>query len=370
MNITEFADRYVGYDGAAEGVGPATREFAQAFGVEPERAELMLAARLWVRADSTPFDRGVSQRITRRRYRSGLRDQLMQAGASRRLFGEVKTFVVPHAGGGRFDLVVLDPGLHPAAEPILVPIDMSAQVDSGRRDWLYEFDIVSYLAHNLGRGFSSFAFGQVQSAIIEVGTRRRYSALVVPSPGFVPMTAQACLAIRAIEEERAVGTVGVAAVTDVGEAVLTTAWHAVHGRDDLYVSGHRTSVVGSSEVLDCALLAHPYQVHLDVPADDVLEVPPRVQVPATFDGARSGPTRTMVRGFDMRLMSHIQSTALCVLTDADTAGGDSGAALYDSDGKLIGFCSERTEIGAPFECTSWIWASQVLRMMRLSPQNG
>lgn len=167
--------------------------------------------------------------------------------------------------------------------------------------------------------------------------------------------------------EDAIGTVGMAAVTDVGEAVLTTARHAVAGRTDLYVSGSLTSVIGGSEILDCALLAHPYQVQLDSPGGGVLDVPPRIQVFASFDGARSGPTETMVRSFDMRIMSEVRNTALCVLTDADTAGGDSGAALYDGDGKLIGFCSERTELGAPFECTSWVWARQVLDVMRLEP---
>jgi hypothetical protein len=206
--------------------------------------------------------------------------------------------------------------------------------------------------------------------MLEVGIRRRYAALVVPAPAFVPMTTQSCLGIRALGEKKAVGTVGVAAVTDVGEAVLTTARHAVVGRDDLYVSGHLTSVVGSSEILDCALLSHPYQVHVGALDGGVLEVTPRTLEFATFDGARSGPTTTMVRSFDMRLMSAVRNTALCVLTDADTAGGDSGAGLYDSDGKLIGFCSERTEFGAVFECTSWIWAQQVLQMMRLIPPKG
>ncbi|SFW92052.1 hypothetical protein SAMN04489730_8354 [Amycolatopsis australiensis] len=206
-----------------------------------------------------------------------------------------------------------------------------------------------------------------EPAMREVGRRRAYAAMVVPAPEFVPMTTQPCLGIRTVGEEDAIGTVGMAAVTDVGEAVLTTARRAVANRADLYISGHLTSVIGSSEIIDCALLTHPYQVHVGSPGRGVLGVPPRTQVFATFDGARSGPTETMVRSFDMRLMSEVRNTALCVLTDADTAGGDSGASLYDSDGKLIGFCSERTELGAPFECTSWIWARQVLQMMRLKP---
>ncbi|MFT7873110.1 MULTISPECIES: S46 family peptidase [Amycolatopsis] len=353
--------------------------FAGALAVEPDRAELMLAAMLWMRADAIPrppisrraFNAGFDQqdvltgRIFNRWRPTPLRDRLRRAGASRRVFLDVKTLLVPHANGGRYDLVVLDSGMPPSAEPIVVYFDLfEFTLERGRR-------ISDAEARVLGRAgprwYGSDIFDVFEEAMREVGRRREYAAIVVPAPAFVPMTVQPCLGIRTVGEEDAIGTVGMAAVTDVGEAVLTTARHAVADRTDLYVSGSLTSVIGSSEILDCALLAHPYQVHVDSPSGGVLDVPPRIQVFASFDGARSGPTKTMVRSFDMRIMSEVRNTALCVLTDADTAGGDSGAALYDGDGKLIGFCSERTELGAPFECTSWVWARQVLNMMRLEP---
>jgi Peptidase S46 len=374
MNITDFADRYAGTDGAAEGVGPATRAFAKDLRIEPDRAEQMLAALLWMRTDEGPRS---PRLLSRRRdgYKARLapppprdvrplRDRLRQAGASRRILSDVRTLLVPHANGGRHDLVVFDPGMSPSSEPIVVPIDMSEFAGQGRHRIS---DTERRVLRPAERPWPYGILVAFEWAMEEVSRRRAYAAMAVPAPEFVPMTTQPCLGIRTVGEEDAIGTVGMAAVTDIGEAVLTTARHAVASRADLYISGHLTSVIGNSEILDCALLAHPYQVHVGSPSRGVLAVPPRTQVFATFDGARSGPTKTMVRSFDMRLMSEVRNTALCVLTDADTAGGDSGAALYDSDGKLIGFCSERTELGAPFECTSWIWARQVLHMMRLKP---
>jgi len=48
-----------------------------------------------------------------------------------------------------------------------------------------------------------------------------------------------------------------------------------------------------------------------------------------------------------------------VYTEADTAKGDSGAALIDEDDHIVGFAYGRSPIDSPAQYSSWVWAEQV-----------
>lgn len=48
-----------------------------------------------------------------------------------------------------------------------------------------------------------------------------------------------------------------------------------------------------------------------------------------------------------------------VYTPRLTARGDSGAALYDSDDRLIGFAFRHTAYNSRLKASVWVWAEQV-----------
>lgn len=92
----------------------------------------------------------------------------------------------------------------------------------------------------------------------------------------------------------------------------------------------------------------------------LLLFPPAEHRPATFDGAASGHKRTMIRAYDRSVLDPNLYLSSKVYTDPDTIAGDSGAALIDSDDRIVGFAVSRTPLGAPLEFSTWAWAEQVL----------
>jgi hypothetical protein len=57
---------------------------------------------------------------------------------------------------------------------------------------------------------------------------------------------------------------------------------------------------------------------------------------------------------------------LTVRTDDVTIGGDSGAALIDSDDYILGFAYSRSAVSAPAAYSSWIWADAVFHQLGLT----
>ncbi|QJR12108.1 hypothetical protein DSM104443_03192 [Usitatibacter rugosus] len=90
--------------------------------------------------------------------------------------------------------------------------------------------------------------------------------------------------------------------------------------------------------------------------------------PVRFDGAGSGGLiKTRVRSHDAGLLRRRTSVQLKVQTPADTNFGDSGAALVDSDDRVVAFGFERTGLGEFPEFTDWIWADNALAALDLTP---
>jgi hypothetical protein len=278
---------------------------------------------------------------------------------------EVTAMVVPHGGGQRYDLVVFDPGLSTDAEPTRVPVhmpDLLTQVRARQPGLRFE----EWLPGPQRLSSSSQLWPELlDAALTEASEIRDYAVLVAPAPQLVSTggTGSGCLSV--IVDGSTVGTIGVAAMTATGDSVLTTARHAVTGREDLVVSGHPSRVLAEDVVVDCSALEVSPALKQNVPAppERLLKLSPRLHERAVFHGARSGVKQTIVTGFDPVLLAYGPHTAVRVYTNADTAGGDSGAALLDSDGHLMGFCCERTAYGAAVQYTSWVWAQQVFDLM-------
>jgi hypothetical protein len=86
-----------------------------------------------------------------------------------------------------------------------------------------------------------------------------------------------------------------------------------------------------------------------------------------FDGATSGETVTNIQSHDAALLRDRPSVQLKVQTAADANKGDSGSALIDRDGKVIGFAFETSAFDEIPQITDWIWAANALRSLGLEP---
>ncbi|WP_409186560.1 hypothetical protein F9C11_20945 [Amycolatopsis sp. VS8301801F10] len=362
MDLTQFADEYLGTRGGTCRAAVIAADTAKIARIELARLEPMLAARLWQLVDTVE--------PTGPARLSPLRQRLAEKGVFPGVLAKTTEIMVPHSDGRRFDLVVFDPALPPGAKPVRVSVDMPAllaQVQDRRTDlperlWGLEPppEVFVHEASTWPR--------RLRESLIEASEIRDYAVLVASAPRLVSTAGRGsgCLSVAA--GASTVGTVGVAAVTAAGEAVLTTARHAVAGHENLAVSGHPSRVLAEHVVVDCSTLeiSTTLKQHLPDPPHQVLALSPRLYEQAVFHGARSGTKTTTVTGFDPVLLSYGSHTAVRVYTNADTAGGDSGAALLDSDGQLMGFCCERTAYGAAVQFTSWIWAQQVLDLMGIN----
>lgn len=359
MNLTEFADLHLGTTGGGQGLGRAAAVITQTSSIDADRLESMLAAQLWRLADD--YDPAIGP------LGSTLRGWLLTGGASDLVVdpgARIPMLVVPHHDQ-RYDLLMFDPAMSEDDAPVVVPVDMPFLVrrtrrSSASRAWLPETGDFRYVVRT-SRGWQSF----LDEAVEFAAQAREYAVLIAPMPAFVPLAG--CLAVSAADDPAAIGTIGVAAIGSAGTRVLTTARHVTAGHERLRVDGQPTRVMADDAVIDCAVLQAPDDVAESVPAGgSLLTFSPRAHEPATFSGASSGPTKTVVRAFDHTLLNPGRLTAVRVYTDADTRHGDSGAALFDADHRLMGFCCERTAFGATVECTTWIWAPQVVDMMKLS----
>jgi hypothetical protein len=87
---------------------------------------------------------------------------------------------------------------------------------------------------------------------------------------------------------------------------------------------------------------------------------PRNYEEVSFEGKVSGPTSTFVTGWTPELPRISVDTQARVMTEPDTVPGDSGAAVIDSQGYIIGFAFRRSGYNERPPLASWIWAESVL----------
>jgi hypothetical protein len=67
----------------------------------------------------------------------------------------------------------------------------------------------------------------------------------------------------------------------------------------------------------------------------------------------------MITSYDTAIVDP-QADEMCrVYTEADTARGDSGAALIDENDFILGFAWRLSRYNSPVQYSSWVWAEQV-----------
>ncbi|HET7486938.1 MAG TPA: hypothetical protein VFJ85_03355 [Acidimicrobiales bacterium] len=318
-DLSTFADRHLGRGRGPSpaGAGPAARRVAARLG-GPEWADPFLVTLLW--------DAYVTVR------------------------GQRNAVVVRHAGGTRHDLVVFDEN-HPGR-----PRPSDVRLDPAGYD-------ASDVAERLGLDPID-----LKEALLEVAGACPFRTLVAPAPKLVPLAGPAAATGTVPAVEVAGEPIATTGVRIPGETLAyTTALHAVDDRDDFQVDGHAATVTARHAATDSCLLEVPGGTPAagwDIAGP--LRLGPRLEETVRFFGAASGAATTYVTGWDPDILTIQQIVASKVYTPPDTAPGDSGAALLDSENHVLGFAAYITGIGARTRFSVWVWADQVFRALHIA----
>jgi hypothetical protein len=145
------------------------------------------------------------------------------------------------------------------------------------------------------------------------------------------------------------------------------ALHAIKDQKNVMIDGVPGTVVSTNPITDSAFVEVPLQAKQQAPVKFLSGVTPRNPEPVSFTGIGSGGMkRGKVTGYSPQLPTVSPNAQLVVTTDPISTTGDSGAALLDGDGVVLGFCYEVSEFGAPNPYSSWIWAESVFKAHGLS----
>lgn len=269
--------------------------------------------------------------------------------------------IAPQQGNGRFDLLVLDPGLRDTVQPRALTIDQrlfppgdvyrGAQVAelAGVPPDLGNFTDVVAEAALLGSPFN-----------IVLAPHPPTEALSVPQPA---------LTVDDLAGSKSTAGALVRCNKRPGLTGVTAAYHGLaRGTGAVTVDGLTGNVVRSDRLTDSTFLEVPGLVPtVKAPAGGVMKgMLPRGLQRAEFRGVTSGHSPTTITGFNPELPNPSANRQALLYTARDAQPGDSGAALVTDDGYLVGFAFERTLPGAQPEHCSWVWAQSVLDALDVS----
>lgn len=339
--LSELADEHLGTT-AGEPLwlaGPAGAELRDVLGSH-EAAAALIGTAVWRAAmQSRP-----------------LRELLGRDGIEVYPNSGVELFVVPHAEGTRYDLVVLVPGLRAPSRGS--PIDLIP--DGLRTGWRRAIESTPHSHEGL---FSGLPPKLVERAVVEAAGAARFGVVVAPKPEVVMVGCPSPAWPAGAEGADPTSTVGALAIDGAGRSGVTVAYHAVAGHEKVLVNGRLGTVVSSDPISDSCF------VEVEIEIEDRLGlrglrgplsgVTPRQMEVVSFDGIRSRLSETRVVGWDPTILtmeSYIQNK---IVTEPVTMPGDSGAALVDSEDNVLGFAFYTTGLNAHPAHSGWIWAASV-----------
>ena len=133
------------------------------------------------------------------------------------------------------------------------------------------------------------------------------------------------------------------AAVKVGGCSGTVIGHDGHYTDSAFIEVH-----GASEIKSACR-----------PSRGPLEKAPRPNDVCSFEGSKSGLQKTIIIACNLELPAVDLEMQQTVRTNRDTARGDSGAALLDDDGYILGFAHRRSPANSNPTWSSWIWGRAV-----------
>jgi hypothetical protein len=273
---------------------------------------------------------------------------------------EADSVVVAHADATRFDLLFLDPFYE--GEPyglFLGAAGTAAAVSRHEPD----LGVLDRLLQRSGTP-AGLTPAVLAGSGAELAATREFGIAVARAPEQLE-TCSLSPAVAVIDDDNEVlATLGTVLQTGKFDWIATTADHAVPPKATSVKAGnsslrivrrHRESDSCLLEITP-ALLDEHEQKGL---AGPLRGLPPTQYAPATFFGGSSMYVLTRIHGYDTSVIDPQVDEMSKIYTDADTAPGDSGAALIDSHDKILGFSLRRSRYDAPIRFSVWVWAEQV-----------
>jgi hypothetical protein len=273
-----------------------------------------------------------------------------------------EVYVVCHAiasGRPRYDLLVIDPT---AKSETLV--DATVSENQLRRGWRrFSSRGVARFMRNGGPVGELAREGMMFA--IEASRAEKFRAVVTPSLGGTANAPPALLATASVPnpslpaENALRSTAGVFATDSDGRSGVTVAAHTLDRQATQAKIGRMVGqVLGRDDITDSCFVQidEPPYVPTAGPLRDVL---PRPLEDVFFYRVGTGRIDTHVDGWTYELPYPIPGCQSRITTPAVTNPGDSGAALLDQRGHVLGFSFVRSGFGQKNQFSAWIWAATV-----------
>jgi Trypsin-like peptidase domain len=357
MNLSEYVNSNVESDGGAwlEAVGPAARTIHYRTGRE-ELTRPLVASTFWQSyVNSSAFAKDLqSRQLSKTDVRAG------------------EPLVVYHPGpsGERYTLLLFASKL---TSPRSFPVEITAQQlrdgwDRANRRRLAAARRSSTLGMNSARMRTAYALNK-RVAIEALRSERFYVLVVPPVEEEVTSVPTPALGVD-VGVAQSGPTAGVIVRDAVGRIAVTTAAHAIPRGSEVRVAGLPASVIQrvDDDKYDCCVLeVQPFSFPpAHRPSHGPLKLAPRMNVPVTFEGMGSGSVvTTFIRAFNIELPYIDPNLQQTVRTDLVTSRGDSGAALVDNEGYIVGLAYSRSAPNAAYTYSAWIWAEAVFQKLGL-----
>ncbi|MCE7004714.1 hypothetical protein LWC34_18060 [Kibdelosporangium philippinense] len=311
--------------------GDATQRFAAAIG-GAANPDVLLAGMYWWSVLNGPASQ---------------REPQMIDGADRLL--------VTHADGTRHSLLVLTQD-DSVTEPAKLDFDVSAD-----EILLPLVSRESTVVDLITDRFAKLQGRQAIEAVVEIAENVNFGAVLGPMPDME----HTCLPQDAVAvgiNETLKASVGL--VFRDGETIYaTTALHAVEqSPSEIIVRGAYGRIVAKGIVTDSCLLQFDETPSITI-ADTFAGIYegriPNPYQKVLFHRINGDCVRTKVLSTDMDAYDPDPAGRIRSYTDPVTIPSDSGVALLDEDGTVVGFAYKRTKRDAYVQFSSWIWAQQV-----------
>jgi len=175
-----------------------------------------------------------------------------------------------------------------------------------------------------------------------------------------------------VNSQKSTSSVGVIAKDQNGNIGCTTCYHDFAKLSNfkigqsIYINGHQATV-NSIDILSdsCfATFSNSTNIPLSTPNNGpLIGVSPRAGQICDFVGITSGVSQATVTSWDPSIPYIKPQSGLInmhkVYSTPSVNPGDSGSALIDAQGNIIGFAAFRTGVGFPIPFAAWIWAENV-----------
>jgi hypothetical protein len=224
------------------------------------------------------------------------------------------------------------------------------------------------------RWLSGFSFESVPEIAAEVMTmqQHRYIAMHPPhmvwTSGGLPLFPLKAVGVTRGMKGNEVATAGVFSKDSKGRIGITTALHAVERcRSGVFIKGIQGELRSRDKLTDSCFIEVSSNIQI---AGNKCAGPLRGMTPgkgetAWFEGVASGRVETEVHAWTPELPWIVEGSQSRILTPLVTNPGDSGAALINGMGRVIGFALNRTGYNAKAPHSAWIWAESVFSALNL-----